>query len=192
MPIYFPLHRARAVIRDITNIPFNGLSMLHQPNLSNQPAPRLASLAISQLEASSPTPKSRGWTAHSEMVVDELAFRPLVAFRGQSHINNVLTHVSGDNWKRVEQELRAIFDPVTEHADLSPLAHNILDLMCAERGVTGRIQKPFFDSFVHGLLEQELAKQTIRRLTALYLGVHGMAGEAADAHTNSMRGGAMG
>ena len=105
------------------------------------------------------------------MAVDELAYRTLIAFRGHSHITNVLTHISGGNWRRVEQALRAIFDPETGPAGLSELSRNILDLICAERGVTGRILKPFFHSLVHGLLVQELAERTIWRLTALYLGV---------------------
>ena len=141
--------------------------MFHPPNLNNQPATWLTSSAIPRLETSSATEKSPAWTPRLEMSVDELAYRTLVAFRGHSHTNNVLTHNSGGNWGRVEEELRVIFEPATEPADLSDLAHNILDLMCAERGVTGRILKPLFQSFVRGLLEHELAEGTIRRVSAL-------------------------
>ncbi len=154
--------------------------MFHQPNLGNQPASRLASSAILRPKTSSLTSKSQGWIARSEMAADELAYRTLIAFRSHSHINNVLTHISGGNWGRVEQELRAIFDLTAAPASLSGLARNILDLMCVERGVTGRILKPFFLSFLRGLLEQEFAERTIRRVTALYLGADCTAHEAME------------
>ncbi|WP_296712344.1 hypothetical protein [Rhodoblastus sp.] len=121
------------------------------------------------------------------MAVDELAYRTLIAFRSHSHINNVLTHISGGNWERVEQELRVIFDPTAAPASLSGLARNILDLICAERGVTGRILKPFFLSFVRGLLERELAERTIRRVRALYLGVGISAREAMEAKLRAIK-----
>jgi hypothetical protein len=42
---------------------------------------------------------------------------------------------------------------------MSPLALNILDLMCADRGITGRILKPFF----RGILFLKLAPLTAQR-----------------------------
>lgn len=155
--------------------------MFHQTNLNDQPAFQLTPGAIPQLETWLTAEKSRAWTARAEMSADELAYRTLVAFREHSHVNNILTHISGADWKRVEQELRAIFDPATEPAGLSALARNMLDLMCAERGVTGRILKPLFDSFLRGLLERELAERTIWRASALYLGVDRKAREAIEA-----------
>ena len=76
------------------------------------------------------------------IAVGDLAFLVVAAFRRHPHINNVLTHISDANWERVEQALRAILDPLAASRDLSPLARNIVDLMCADRGVTGRILKP--------------------------------------------------
>jgi hypothetical protein len=158
--------------------------MFHQPNLNDQRASKLAISAIPQLETSAATSKPRAWAARAEISVDELAYRTLIAFREHSHINNILTHISGANWRRVEQELRAIFEPATEPAGLSALSRNMLDLICAERGVTGRILKPLFESFLRGLLERELAERTIWRVSALYRGVDRKAREAIEAATN--------
>lgn len=44
----------------------------------------------------------------------------------------------------LEQSLRRILDPATTSERLSPLEENILDLMCADRGITGRILKLTF------------------------------------------------
>ena len=79
-----------------------------------------------------------------EIAVGDLAFLVVAAFRRHPHINNVLTHISGANWQRVEQAQRAILNPLTASRDLTPLARNILDLMCADRGVTGRNHEAIF------------------------------------------------
>jgi hypothetical protein len=59
--------------------------------------------------------------------------------------------------------LCVIFNPLATLNDLSPLAQNIVELMCAERGITGRILKPFF----HALLDKVLPART-----AAYLRTH--------------------
>jgi hypothetical protein len=79
-----------------------------------------------------------------ELGREELAKRLVAAFRWHTHINNVLTHICGSQWARVEQALRVIVDPAFTRRDLSPLAQNIVELMWAERGVAGRILKPYF------------------------------------------------
>lgn len=43
-------------------------------------------------------------------------------------------------------------------SDLSPLAENILTLICAERGVTGRILKPYFRDVLQAILHVEQAE----------------------------------
>ena len=65
----------------------------------------------------------------SEIAIDDLVFTVVAAFRRHPHLNNVLTHISGARWERVEQALRAILDPVSRSRELSPLARNIVDLM---------------------------------------------------------------
>jgi uncharacterized protein (DUF2249 family) len=157
------------------------MSMIHPSNLSNQPASLLLQSEFAQRETSSETPKLRVGGGRQTIAINELASRTLIAFRSHAHINNVLTHISGGDWGKAEQALRFIFDPAAEHAELSPLARNILDLMCAERGVTGRILKPFLHGLLFALLEPSLVARTISRLEALYLGVDGKSQETPDA-----------
>lgn len=104
-----------------------------------------------------------------EIAVGYPAFLVVAAFRRQPHINNVLTHISGANWQRVEQAQRAILDPLTEGRDLTPLARNILDLMCADRGVTGRILKPYFRGLLARILSPHLAALLTDHVSFLFL-----------------------
>jgi hypothetical protein len=106
---------------------------------------------------------------HAEVDLDNLVFRVAAAFRGHSHINNVLTHISGANWTAVEEALRVILDPGAASHDLSPLARNIVELMCADRGVTGRILKPFYRQCLVVLLGDEAASRLIAHITSLFL-----------------------
>lgn len=106
--------------------------------------------------------------ARPEIALDELVFLVVAAFRGYPHINNVLTHISGANWGNVEQALRVILDPCAETHELSPLARNIVDLMCADRGVTGRI-KPFYRELLITLLGDAVASRLIAHVTYLFL-----------------------
>jgi hypothetical protein len=76
----------------------------------------------------------------------------VAAFRYHPHVNNVMTHICGGKWERVGQVLRVIVDARTTPKDLSPLARNIVELICAERGVTGRILKPYFRDFLARVL----------------------------------------
>jgi hypothetical protein len=104
-----------------------------------------------------------------EIAVGDLAFLVVAGFRRQPHISNVLTHISGANWGRVEQALRAILDPFTASRDLTPLARNIVDLMCADRGVTGRIMKPYFRGLLARILSPHLAALLTHHVTLLFL-----------------------
>ena len=99
----------------------------------------------------------------------ELAFRIFATFRSHPHINNVLTHISRAKWGEVEQSLNHILDPSTTSDGLSPLEENILELMVGERGITGRILKPYFQSALHRLLEPGSAERLIRNINTLYL-----------------------
>jgi hypothetical protein len=104
-----------------------------------------------------------------EIAVGDLAIIVVAAFRHHPHINNVLTHISGANWERVEQSLRAILDPLAASRDLSPLACNIVDLMCADRGVTGRILKPYFRDLLARVLSPHLAALLTDHVSLLFL-----------------------
>jgi hypothetical protein len=104
-----------------------------------------------------------------EIALDDLVFSVVAAFRRHPHINNVLTHISGARWSRVEQALRVILDPCAGSHDLSPLARNIVDLMCADRGVTGRILKPFYRELLTTVLGDRVASRLIAHVTCLFL-----------------------
>lgn len=105
----------------------------------------------------------------SEIVLKDLVFCVVAAFRRHPHLNNVLTHISGASWSRVEEALRVILDPRTGSRDLSPLARNIVDLMCADRGVTGRILKPYYRDLLTNVLGPRVAARLIANVTCLFL-----------------------
>lgn len=110
-------------------------------------------------------------TAEAEHLpsLDDLVFSLAAAFRQHAHISNVLTHISGSNWGKVEHALRSILDPRAGSCNLSPLAQNIIELMCADRGVTGRIMKPYFRRLLDAILEPEVAARFARHVTVLFL-----------------------
>jgi hypothetical protein len=111
----------------------------------------------------------QGQQERPEIALDDLVFFVVAAFRGHPHINNVLTHISGASWSQVEQALRVILDPCTGSHDLSPLARNIVELMCADRGVTGRVLKPFYRERLVTLLGDRVASRLIAHVTCLFL-----------------------
>ncbi|MCA6106223.1 hypothetical protein [Bradyrhizobium cenepequi] len=113
-------------------------------------------------------PAAKPSVARPELSTAELAFRIFAAFRAHPHINNVLTHIARANWVQVEQSLNRILDVATESEGLSPLEQNIVDLMVAERGVTGKILKPCFHAVLHRLLARDRAEQLICHIEALF------------------------
>ena len=117
----------------------------------------------------SPPSMDRSLATPARLSTAELAFRIFAVFRGHPHISNVLTHISRANWTQVERELNAILDPTATSDRLSSLARNIVDLMCAERGVTGKILKPYFHAALQRLLGPDEAERLIRHAEALFL-----------------------
>jgi hypothetical protein len=99
----------------------------------------------------------------------ELAFRLSAAFRAHPHVSNVLTHISHAKWGEVERSINSILDPANMSDDLSPLGQNIVDLMVAERGITGKIMKPYFHAVLHRLLDPPQPDRLIRRIESLFL-----------------------
>ncbi len=99
----------------------------------------------------------------------DLAFAVYASFRAHPHINNVLTHISRANWTRLEQSLRSILDLTTPSDGLSPLEQNIVDLMCADRGTTGKILRPYFHGVLRKVLEPDQADRMIRHVDFLFL-----------------------
>lgn len=106
--------------------------------------------------------------ASAVIPLDEVVRDLVVAFRKHPHISNVFTHISRGNWSQVEQALRVILDPGSGNRDLSPLARNMVELMCADRGVTGRILKPYFHSLIASLLAPPLATRLTAHVTSLF------------------------
>ncbi|MDE2167271.1 MAG: DUF2478 domain-containing protein [Alphaproteobacteria bacterium] len=101
--------------------------------------------------------------------LDRLTAMWLGALRDHSHLANVLTHISRNSWGDVERALRSIFDGNVTSQDLSPLARNIVDLLCADRGVTGRIMKPYFRVFLASALPPDQARRLSAHVTKLFL-----------------------
>lgn len=128
----------------------------------------------------SPPSMDRSLATPARLSTAELAFRIFAVFRGHPHISNVLTHISRSNWTQVERELNIILNPTTT-GGLSSLARNIVDLMCAERGMTGKILKPYFHAALQRLLGPDEAEQLIRHVEALFLEIEWKADHPASA-----------
>lgn len=103
------------------------------------------------------------------MTPTELAFMVVAMLRAHPHVSNVLTHISRGNWTQVEAALGVILDPDTHSSRLSPLARNIVDLMCADRGVTGRIFKPYYQDLLTNILGKATARRLIANVTSLFV-----------------------
>lgn len=99
--------------------------------------------------------------------IDDLAFSLVAALHRHPHLSNVLTHISRSNWPRIEHTLRVLLDPATQRRDLTPLARNMLDLMLAERGDTGRIFKPYFCALLTALAGPNRAATLLSRIHRL-------------------------
>lgn len=98
-----------------------------------------------------------------------LAFTVVAMLRAHPHLSNVLTHISRGNWSQVEQALGVILNPDAHSTRLSPLARNIVDLMCADQGVTGRMFKPYYQDLLTGILGKSVARRLIANVTSLYV-----------------------
>ena len=99
----------------------------------------------------------------------DLAFILVAALRQHGHIGNVLTHISGTNWTKVEQALRSILDPDVGSQALSPLAQKIVELIYGDRGVTGRIMKPYFRTVLGKVLGIDGATRSMQRINGLFV-----------------------
>ena len=108
-----------------------------------------------------------------EFDLSGLARTMVARFRHHPHINNVLTHICGAQWERIGRALRVILDPRATADNLSPLARNIVELMCAERGVTGRILKPYFHASLAAALPSRTAAYLRAHVEGLFLQMEG-------------------
>ncbi len=112
-----------------------------------------------------------------EFDLGDLVHTTVAVFRRHPHINNVMTHICAGQWERIGQALRLIFNPLATLNDLSALAQNIVELMCAERGITGRILKPYFHASLARVLPPRTAEYLRRHILRLFLKM-----KARDAH----------
>jgi hypothetical protein len=94
----------------------------------------------------------------------------VAALRKHPHVSNVLTHISGQSWARVEQTLHLILDANTTPRDLTPLGRNMVELMWAESGVTGRIFKPYLLQLLTALSGPGPASEILARIGGLAAG----------------------
>jgi hypothetical protein len=143
------------------------MTVLVRPEIPAEGRPLYEALAGQGI--SPPTMAHSRPKAGAQLSTAELAFRIFAAFRAHPHVNNVMTHISRANWTQVEGALNAILDPSTASDGLSPLARNIVELTCAERGITGKILKPYFHSTLFRLLERGRAERLIRHIEGLLL-----------------------
>jgi hypothetical protein len=120
--------------------------------------------AVSQAASKVPTIAAGTFDAPD---IDDLAFSLVAALHRHPHLSSVLTHISRGSWPRIEHTLRVILDPATQHRDLTPLARNMLDLMVAERGDTGRIFKPYFRTLLAALAGPNNAEALLSRIHRL-------------------------
>ena len=97
-----------------------------------------------------------------------LAADLVVQFRHHSHFNNVLTHVSRDNWPGVEQALARLLGNLTGPLALDALSANLLALLSGERGMTGRMMKPWFAEQVCHYTSPVRSRSLERRLAKLH------------------------
>jgi hypothetical protein len=102
-----------------------------------------------------------------EFDCEEIAKTLAAAFRWHPHISNVLTHICGSQWTKIEAAMRSIVDPAARWADLSPLSQNLVELMWAECGVTGRILKPYLREFVARKISPQASDRLLRHLAQL-------------------------
>jgi hypothetical protein len=89
------------------------------------------------------------------------------AFRNHPHVNNVLTHISLARWDRIEASLRSLLTASTDIVPVAPLERNLLRLLWAEGGITGRIVKPLFLDICRTSLPPSSAERCVSGIAAL-------------------------
>jgi hypothetical protein len=70
------------------------------------------------------------------------------ALRRHPHLGNVVTHISAKRWAQVSEALLPLLNPYNDSFSVTPLTRNLLELICDNRGTTGRIMQPFFRAFL--------------------------------------------
>lgn len=102
-----------------------------------------------------------------------VAFTIIALFRGHPHISNVLTHVAGGDWRKAERAIAAILDPAARAGALPALERNLVRLLRAGRGTTGRLLKPYFEELAERALGPDEAERLLVHLDRLLLDLDG-------------------
>lgn len=102
-----------------------------------------------------------------------VAFTFIAVFRGHPHISNVLTHVAGGDWRKAERAIATILDPAANGRVLPPLERNLVRLLRAGRGTTGRLLKPYFEELAWNVLGPEKAGRLLDHLDRLLSELNG-------------------
>lgn len=99
--------------------------------------------------------------------IDELSFTLVALLRAEGHLCNVLTHISSGDWRAVERAIVIILSPRTSPKKLSSVAQNIVELVCDNRGVTGRIMRPFFFNAIERIAGKTYEKRLKKKIFRL-------------------------
>jgi hypothetical protein len=97
-----------------------------------------------------------------------LASVAVAAFRTHAPVRNAMMRISDGRWDRIEEALCVILDPRARRSEFTPLAENIVDLLCATRGLNGPVVKPWFRSLLDRLLPSGIAKRLCAQAVSLY------------------------
>lgn len=132
-----------------------------------------------------------------EFALGDLVETLVAVLRRHPHIGNVINHICGGRWGEINHALRTILDPHSTYDEMSPLAEDILELLWAERGTTGRILKPYFRSLLDKLLPANMALRLCARVSSLSLEMESRryaprgprADDEADQRTTAIAGG---
>lgn len=107
------------------------------------------------------------FTGSTGNAIEDLVFTLVALLRADGHLCNVLTHISSGDWRAVEQAITSILSSRTSSKKLPNVARNMLELICDNRGVTGRIMRPFFFEAIAriaGKSEMTRLEKKVRRL----------------------------
>jgi hypothetical protein len=79
----------------------------------------------------------------------------------------MLTHLASGDWSAIEQAIAAILGPRACSKRLSNVARTILELICDDRGATGRIMRPFFFNAIERIAGEPEMKRLEKQVEGL-------------------------
>ncbi|WP_108398996.1 hypothetical protein [Devosia submarina] len=91
----------------------------------------------------------------------KLAGMLVVELRHHGHFNNVLTHIFAADWREAEAALARLLD-LNSESDLSNREADLVSLLCGERGVTGKLMRPWMAAQLRRFVPNESADRLER------------------------------